>query len=32
MFQRSGERFLANLGKYLRGKPVGPVFDPRLGY
>jgi phosphoglycerate dehydrogenase-like enzyme len=32
MFQRSGERFLANLGKYLRGEPVGPVFDPRLGY
>ena len=32
MFQRSGERFLDNLGKYLRGEPVVPVFDPRLGY
>ena len=32
MFQRSGERFLENLGKYLRGQPVAPVFDPRLGY
>jgi len=32
MFQRSGERFLDNLGKYLRGEPVAPVFDPRLGY
>ena len=32
MFQRSGERFLDTLGKYLRGEPVAPVFDPRLGY
>jgi phosphoglycerate dehydrogenase-like enzyme len=32
MFIRSGERFLENLGKYLRGEPVAPVFDPRLGY
>ena len=32
MFQRSGDRFLDNLGKYLRGEPVAPVFDPRLGY
>jgi phosphoglycerate dehydrogenase-like enzyme len=32
MFQRSGERFLANLGRYLRGEPVAPVFDPTLGY
>ncbi|MBU2589102.1 MAG: D-2-hydroxyacid dehydrogenase [Alphaproteobacteria bacterium] len=32
MFIRSGDRFLDNLGKYLRGEPVGPVFDPRLGY
>lgn len=32
MFIRSGERFLENLGKYLRGQPVVPVFDPRLGY
>ena len=32
MFLRSGDRFLANLDKYLRGEPVAPVFDPRLGY
>ncbi|WP_301751595.1 D-2-hydroxyacid dehydrogenase [uncultured Erythrobacter sp.] len=32
MFLRSGDRFLDNLGKYLRGEPVAPVFDPRLGY
>ncbi|MFZ9395450.1 MAG: D-2-hydroxyacid dehydrogenase [Erythrobacter sp.] len=32
MFQRSAERFLDNLGKYLKGEPIGPVFDPRLGY
>jgi len=32
MFVRSGERFLDNLGRYLRGEPVSPVFDPRLGY
>lgn len=32
MFIRSGERFLDNLGRYLRGEPVAPVFDPRLGY
>lgn len=32
MFIRSGDRFLDNLGKYLRGEPVAPVFDPRLGY
>ncbi len=32
MFIRSGDRFLDNLGKYLRGDPVGPVFDPLLGY
>ncbi|PLK24722.1 D-2-hydroxyacid dehydrogenase [Porphyrobacter sp. TH134] len=32
MFIRSGERFLDNLGKYLRGEPVAPIFDPRLGY
>ena len=32
MFQRSGERFLENLRRYLRGEPVAPVFDPRLGY
>jgi phosphoglycerate dehydrogenase-like enzyme len=32
MFVRSGERFLDNLGKYLKGQPVAPVFDPHLGY
>ncbi|MEO0463745.1 MAG: D-2-hydroxyacid dehydrogenase [Pseudomonadota bacterium] len=32
MFQRSAERFLANLESYLQGGPVAPVFDPRLGY
>jgi phosphoglycerate dehydrogenase-like enzyme len=32
MFIRSGDRFLDNLGKYLRGEPVSPVFDPKLGY
>jgi hypothetical protein len=32
MFIRSGDRFLDNLGKYLRGEAIGPVFDPRLGY
>lgn len=32
MFIRSAERFLANLGRYLRGEPVEPVFDPRRGY
>jgi phosphoglycerate dehydrogenase-like enzyme len=32
MFQRSADRFLDNLGRYLRGEAVAPVFDPRLGY
>jgi phosphoglycerate dehydrogenase-like enzyme len=32
MFVRSADRFLDNLDKYLRGEPVAPVFDPRLGY
>jgi phosphoglycerate dehydrogenase-like enzyme len=32
MFIRSGERFLRNLDAYLKGEPVAPVFDPRLGY
>ncbi|MBI1403045.1 MAG: D-2-hydroxyacid dehydrogenase [Porphyrobacter sp.] len=32
MFLRSADRFLANLERYLKGEPVGPVFDPRLGY
>lgn len=32
MFIRSGERFVDNLARYLRGEPIAPVFDPRLGY
>lgn len=32
MFIRSGDRFLDNLGKYMRGEAIGPVFDPKLGY
>lgn len=32
MFIRAGDRFLDNLARYLRGEPVAPVFDPRLGY
>ncbi|WFL76535.1 D-2-hydroxyacid dehydrogenase [Altererythrobacter arenosus] len=32
MFMRSAERFLENLDRYLKGEPVGPVFDPKLGY
>jgi phosphoglycerate dehydrogenase-like enzyme len=32
MFLRSADRFLDNLARYLRGEPVAPVFDPRLGY
>lgn len=32
MFQRSAQRFLDNLDRYLRGEPVAPVFDPRRGY
>ena len=32
MFIRSADRFLDNLERYLRGEPVAPVFDPRLGY
>lgn len=32
MFVRSGQRFLDNLGRYLRGQAVAPVFDPKLGY
>jgi phosphoglycerate dehydrogenase-like enzyme len=32
MFIRSAERFLENLQKYLRGEPVAPIFDPKLGY
>lgn len=32
MFIRSATRFLENLANYRAGKPVAPVFDPRLGY
>ena len=32
MFARSADRFIANLELYLKGDPVGPRFDPRLGY
>ncbi len=32
MFIRSAERFLDNLDKYRRGEPIGPIFDPRIGY
>jgi len=32
MFVRSAERFLDNLDKYRRGEPIGPIFDPKLGY
>lgn len=32
MFQRSADRFLENLQKYLAGEPVAPIFDPRVGY
>ncbi len=32
MFIRSAERFLDNLEKYRRGEPIGPIFDPKLGY
>lgn len=32
MFLRSADRFLANLERYLKGEPVAPRFDPRLGY
>ncbi|KPP85259.1 D-2-hydroxyacid dehydrogenase [Erythrobacter sp. HL-111] len=32
MFVRSADRFLANLDSYLKGEPVAPVFDPKLGY
>ncbi len=32
MFSRSAARFLDNLGNYLRGEPVAPIFDPERGY
>ncbi len=32
MFIRSATRFLENLERYRRGKPVAPIFDPVRGY
>ena len=32
MFQRSADRFLDNLDNYLKCEPIGPIFDPALGY
>lgn len=32
MFIRSADRFLENLDRYRKGEPVGPIFDPTLGY
>lgn len=32
MFVRSADRFLENLDRYLKGEPLAPIFDPRLGY
>ncbi len=32
MFMRSAQRFLENLGKYHRGEPLSPIFDPARGY
>lgn len=32
MFQRSADRFIANLARWQAGEPVGPQFDPKLGY
>ncbi len=32
MFVRSATRFLENLANYRAGKPVAPIFDPKLGY
>ncbi|UVI38094.1 D-2-hydroxyacid dehydrogenase [Qipengyuania spongiae] len=32
MFQRSADRFLANLDRWHRGEPVEPRLDPGLGY
>jgi len=32
MFLRSADRFLVNLERWLKGEPVEPRFDPRLGY
>lgn len=32
MFQRSADRFIANLDRWHRGEPVEPRLDPALGY
>ena len=32
LFQRSADRFLDNLDNYLKCEPIGPIFDPALGY
>ena len=32
MFQRSADRFIANLARWQAGEPVEPRFDPALGY
>jgi len=32
MFQRSADRFLANLDRYRAGEPLEPVMDLALGY
>jgi phosphoglycerate dehydrogenase-like enzyme len=32
MFQRSADRFIANLARWQAGEPVEPCFDPALGY
>ena len=32
MFQRSADRFIANLERWKRGEPVEPRLDLELGY
>lgn len=32
MFQRSADRFIANLERWHSGEPVQPQLDPKLGY
>ena len=32
MFQRSADRFIANLDRWKRGEPVEPRLDLELGY
>jgi hypothetical protein len=32
MFQRSADRFIANLARWERGEPVTPQVDLTLGY